>query len=268
MANACMPEKFYELARPMLPAEQEIGSQGGRPPTPHHTVLKVIWFVLVTGCRWKDVPQEMGCCGETARTRLQAWERAGIWDQLHHLLLTMLHHAQQLDLETAIIDSTQVRAFGGGDATGPNPVDRRKKGTKFTLLVDRQGVPLVIRAAPANASDHCQILPTVVDFPQVGGRRGRPRNHPRKLYADAGYDCEATRSVLRWLGIEPHIRYRTGEHGSHLGRIRWVVERTISWIKGLRRLRVRYDRSQTILDAWTSLAAAVVCLNIFLETAT
>ena len=53
--------------------------QGGRPPKSHRTVLKVIWFVLVTGCRWKDVPQEMGCCGETARTRLQAWERAGIW---------------------------------------------------------------------------------------------------------------------------------------------------------------------------------------------
>ena len=151
MADACMPEKFYELARPMLPAEKEMGPKGGRPPTGHRTVLKVIWFVLVTGCRWKEVPQEMGCCGETARTRLQAWERAGIWNQLHHLFLTMLNHEKQLHLGTAVIDSTQVRAFGGGDATGPSPVDRRKKGTKLTLLVDRDGVPLVIRAAPANS---------------------------------------------------------------------------------------------------------------------
>ena len=104
MADACMPEKFYELARPMLPAEKEIGPKGGRPPTGHRTVLKVIWFVLVTGCRWKEVPQEMGCCGETARTRLQAWERAGIWNQLHHLFLTMLNHEKQLHLETAVID--------------------------------------------------------------------------------------------------------------------------------------------------------------------
>jgi len=37
----------------------------------HYMVLKVIWFVLVTDCRWKEVPHEMGCCGETARTRLQ-----------------------------------------------------------------------------------------------------------------------------------------------------------------------------------------------------
>jgi transposase len=162
-----MPEKFYELARPMLPAEKEIGPQGGRRPTAHRTVLKVIWFVLVTGCRWKDVPQEMGCCGETARTRLQVWERAGIWSQLHHMMLTMLNHKKQLHLETAIIDSAQVRAFGGGDCTGPSPVDRRKKGTKFTLLVDRDGVPLVIHAAPANSSDHREILPAEVDFEPI-----------------------------------------------------------------------------------------------------
>jgi transposase len=266
MADACMPAKFYELASPMLPAEKGIGARGGRPRTAHRTVLKVIWFVLVTGCRWKDVPREMGCCGETARTRLQVWERAGIWDQLHQLFLTMLNHEQQLHTETAIIDSTQVRAFGGGDATSPSPVDRRKKGTKFTLLVDRDGVPLVIRAAPANSSDHGEILPTVVDFPAMGGQPGRPRTHPQKLYADAGYDCKATRAVLRWLGIKPHIRFRTDEHGSHLGRIRWVVERTISWVKGLRRMRVRYDRSETTIDAWTSIAAAVICLRLLTDS--
>jgi transposase len=265
MADARMPEKFYELARPLLPAEREIGPQGGRPPAAHYSVLKVIWFVLVTGCRWKDVPQELGCCGETARTRLQAWESAGVWHQVHMLLLTTLREHNQLHLETAIIDSTQVRAFGGGEATGPSPVDRRKKGTKFTLLVDREGVPLVMRAVAANRSDQLEILPTVASFPEVPGKPGRPPTHPKQLYADAGFDCEATRSVLRWMGIESHIRRRNSEHGSHLGRVRWVVERTISWIKGLRRMRTRYDRSETSIDAWTSIAAAVVCMNILLE---
>ena len=101
----------------------------------------------------------------------------------------------------------------------------------------------------------------------MGGKPGRPRTHPEKLYADAGFDCEATRILLRWLGIEPHIRHRNDDHGSHLGRVRWVVERTISWIKGLRRMRVRYDRSGTSIDAWTSIAAAVVCLQILMEVA-
>ena len=265
MADARMPEAFYELARPLFPAQREADPRGGRPPIEHSIVLKVIWFVLVTGCRWKDVPRELGCCGETARTRLQAWERAGIWDGLHKLLLTMLRQANELHAQTVIIDSAQVRAFGGGERTGPSPVDRRKKGTKFTLMVDRDGVPLVLRAAPANRSDQLEILPTVVSYPTVPGKVGRPPTHPEKLYADAGYDSEATRSILRSLGIEPHIRKRNEKHGSHLGRVRWVVERTISWIKGLRRMRIRYDRSAVSIDAWTSIAAAVVCMNIFIE---
>jgi transposase len=43
--------------------------------------------------------------------------------------------------------------------------------------------------------------------------------------------------------------------------VRWVVERTISWIKGLRRMRIRHDRLAIIRDAWTTLAA-VICFQI------
>lgn len=263
--NARMPEEFYELVVEYLPPEKQPGPQGGRRPVRHRTVLKVIWFVMATGCRWKDVPLELGCCGETARTRLRDWEQLGIWDQVHHVLLTLLRRKGQLDMHTAIIDSTQVRAFGGGDLSGPSPVDRRKKGTKYTLLVDRHGVPLVIHAASANTSDHRELLPVTAAFPSVGGKPGRPKTHPDRLYADAGYDSEPARCVLRFLGIEPFIRKRGTAHGSHLGRIRWVVERSISWIKGLRRMRVRYDRTDVIIDAWATIAALVVCFQILQE---
>ena len=82
---------------------------------------------------------------------------------------------------------------------------------------------------------------------------------PDDLYADRGYDSERTRALLRWLGIEPHIAKRRTPRGSGLGKVRWVVERTISWLKGLRRLRVRHDRLAVILDAWTTLPAGVIC---------
>ena len=45
-------------------------------------------------------------------------------------------------------------------------------------------------------------------------------------------------------------------------KVRWVVERTIGWLKGLRRMRVRYDRLGVIIDAWTTLAASVICFRI------
>lgn len=263
--HARMPEEFFDAVVCYLPEQREPGPDGGRRPIDHHTVLKVIWFVLVTGCRWRDVPLELGCCGETARTRLQEWEHSGIWDMVHRQFLKLLRQQDKLDTSTAIVDSTQVRAFGGGEKTGPSPVDRRKKGTKYTLLVDRHGVPLVVQSASANTSDHQLLLSTTVAFPRVGGKPGRPKAHPDKLYADAGYDSEAARCILRFLGIEPFIRKRQSPHGSHIGRIRWVVERTISWIKGLRRLRVRYDRKAIIIDAWTTMAAAVICFQMLQE---
>jgi transposase len=114
-------------------------------------------------------------------------------------------------------------------------------------------------------SDHTQIIPLVLDFPRVGGKPGRPKERPDALYADRGYDSDATRWLLRWIGIEPRIGKRNTPHGSGLGRVRWVVERTISWVKGLRRMRVRYDRQGSIRDAWTTLAAGVVCFRVLMN---
>ena len=258
-----MPKEFYDALAHHLPPEPPVGPKGGRPRVGHLAVARVLWFVLTTGCRWEDVPPELGCSGRTAHRRLRAWEEAGIWDRLKVDLLGQLKRAGKLDLDTVIIDGVTLRAFGGGEATGPSPVDRRKKGTKHTLMVNKAGVPLAVRSAGANASDHAQILPVVVlDFPRVGGKPGRPKELPDEVYADRGYDSEAARAFLRWLGIEPHIAKRRTGHGSGLGKVRWVVERTISWLKGLRRLRVRYDRLGVILDAWTTLATSVICFRI------
>jgi transposase len=197
-----MPAEFYDLVSHHLPPEQPVGPQGGRPRVPHRIILQVIWFVLATGCRWEDVPLELGCSGRSAHRRLRCWEEEGIWDRLH---ADLLRQADKLDPDLAIVDSVMVRAFGGGEETGPSPVDRRKKGSKHTLLVDRHGVPLEIHSAAANDSDQRQIIPLILDFPKVGGKPGRPKELPDTLIADAGYDNDATRWLLRWLGPAQHV---------------------------------------------------------------
>src|ERR671917_169840 len=169
MASSHMPDEFFETVANHLPPEPPVGPKGGRPRVGHRVVIRVIWSVLTTGARREDVPAELGCSGRTAHRRLRAWEEAGIWDRLHADLLRLLRKADKLDTDTVIIDGVTVRAFGGGEATGPSPVDRRKKGSKHTLLVDRHGVPLAIRTAWANASDHRQIIPLNLEFPRVGG---------------------------------------------------------------------------------------------------
>ena len=89
-----------------------------------------------------------------------------------------------------------------------------------------------------------------------------PKELPDEVSAGRGYDGAAARALLRWRGVGPKIAKRGAPHGSGLGRARWVVERTISGRKGWRRMRVRYDRSAVIRDAWTSLAASAICFRI------
>ena len=56
MAQARMPDAFFELAAHHLPPEQPVGQEGGRPRVSPRVVMKVLWFVLATGCRWEVAP--------------------------------------------------------------------------------------------------------------------------------------------------------------------------------------------------------------------
>lgn len=47
--------------------------------------------------------------------------------------------------------------------------------------------------------------------------------------------------------------------GAHLGRVRWVIERAMSWLLDFRRLALRYDRSEATMTALLSLACALIC---------
>lgn len=91
--------------------------------------------------------------------------------------------------------------------------------------------------------------------------RGRPRKRPEKLHADKAYDFPRCRKALRKRGITPRIARRGIESSERLGRYRWVVERTLSWINRCRRLKVRYERRADIHLAFLSLSCALVCWN-------
>src|SRR5262249_10502530 len=115
------------------------------------------------------------------RRRLQAWYRAGIWHRLHALLRAELQGADKIDWSRAAVDSSFVRARGGGEKTGPSPVDRRKKGGKHHAVVDAHGIPLATTLSAANAPDVTQLEEVVEAIPEVRGKPGRPRRRPDEL---------------------------------------------------------------------------------------
>ena len=118
-----------------------------------------------------------------------------------------------------------------------------------------------MRLTAANVNDVTQLQPLVQAIPPVRGKPGRPRQRPQAVQGDRGYDSEPLRRWLRRLGIRPVLAERNTEHGSGLGKTRWVVERTLSWLHQFRRLRVRWERRPDIHQAFLAMGCIVICWN-------
>jgi transposase len=149
----------------------------------------------------------------------------------------------------------------GGSETGPSPVDRARNGSKHHLLVDATGIPLAWTLTGGNRNDVTQLIPLLEAVPSVAGLRGRPRRRPGSVVADRGYDHDKYRRLLRERGIRPLIARRETEHGSGLGRVRWVVERTFAHLHNLKRLLVRFERRADMHAALLGLACCLVCFR-------
>jgi transposase len=128
-------------------------------------------------------------------------------------------------------------------------------------VVDRRGVPLAVIHSAANTHD-CKVFEELVDaIEPIKGPRGRPRKRPEKLHADKAYDDKKCRKALRRRGIKSRIARKGVESSEKLGRHRWVVERTLSWLNRNRRLKVRYERRDDIHQAFLDLGCALICWN-------
>jgi transposase len=96
-------------------------------------VLNGILFVLTTGIAWQRLPQEFGFgSGMTCWRRLRDWQQAGVWQQLHELLLAQLRQVGQLDLSRAVCDSASLRALLGAPKPGPARLTGAKPAPNIT----------------------------------------------------------------------------------------------------------------------------------------
>jgi transposase len=138
-------------------------------------------------------------------------------------------------------------------------VDRGKYGSKIHLITERTGLPLSIGISGANMHDSQGLEPLVRGIPPVRSRRGPRRRKPGKLHADKGYDYRHLRQWLRSRGITHRIARRGVDSSERLGRHRWVVERSMSWISGCRRLHRRYERKAEHFLAFAGIAATLIC---------
>jgi transposase len=129
------------------------------------------------------------------------------------------------------------------------------------VIVDGEGIPLLVRTSPANVPDGKMLIPLLDRLRPLVGGCGRPRRYPEFLAGDAAYGSAANHQVCHQRGIRPLLAKPRGEHGSGLGEVRYVVERTLAWLGHNRRLKLCYEKIGEHFQAFHDLAATLVCVN-------
>jgi IS5 family transposase len=120
----------------------------------------------------------------------------------------------------------------------------------------------------ANRPDQELFASLLDEVPLVATPAGGRRCRPERVHADKGYDYRHCRVYLTGRGIKVRIARKGVEPSDRLGRHRWKAERTIAWLDGCRRLRVRYERCSERFYAFGLLACCRLAFNRWTDRTT
>jgi transposase len=107
-----LSEVQWKIVEPLFPEPRRRKDGRGRPWASNRSCLEGILWVLRTGARWRDLPEQYPD-GSTCWRRLRMWEEEGIWLAAWQRLLSMLDQRRLLDWEEAFLDATFITAKKG-----------------------------------------------------------------------------------------------------------------------------------------------------------
>ena len=255
-------EVIWRAVEPLIPVRQVTHPLGcHRQRASDRACFAVMLVRLATGCSWEDAERLCGSevSDTTVRDRRDEWIAAGVFDAIAEEAIGGYDRIIGLDLSDVGVDGCLHKAPAGGEGTGPNPTDRGKLGWKWSILTDRNGIPLGWTIDGANRNDSVLLAPTLDD---AAGRC--LLTEIDTLWLDRGYDSGVTRQRLAERQIDDAIiatkrkRNVSGGTTSVPMGMRWPVERTNSWLSNFGQLRRNTDRRTLHRLAQFALAIAVL----------
>jgi len=246
-------EQFSAVLPPRPPETHPLGCH--RPRIADRLVFEKLLQVLVLGCAYERIADHR-CSATTLRTRRNEWIAAGLFATLETLALAAYDRTIGLDLHDVAVDGCIVKAPCGGEAAGRSPVDCGKQGTKRSLLVDGNEIPLGVVVSSANRHDSPLLRPTLELL-----QRFAPLPATLTVHLDAGYDSAVTRETLAELGYQGEITPKGTRVALQQTR-RWVIERTNAWHnRGFGKLAVCTERRIRVIEALIALANTIIILR-------
>ena len=186
-------DAVWQAIEPLLPTPPEHPLGCHRPRVDDRLIFRGILIRLVTGSSWRDIESilDFKVSDTTLRTRRDEWIAAGVFDELCREALAGFDRIIGLDLTEVAIDGSLHKAPYGGEGTGPSPVDRGKLGHKWSVGVDRHGVPIGWALDGANRND-VKLLDPTLDAIDTNGLLVDVDT----IHLDRGYDFDSLRRRL------------------------------------------------------------------------
>lgn len=103
-----LTDEEWEFLKQYLPPH----AKTGRHRTDDRKTINGIIFVIITGCKWADMPKEYGAY-VTAWRRLKRWQEGGAWENITTVLRNNAYESGKLSLEVVSIDSKTIEAKKG-----------------------------------------------------------------------------------------------------------------------------------------------------------
>ena len=156
-------DAVWAATEALLPPRPEHPLGCHRPRVPDRLCLWALLIRLTTGASWVDIEAILDhqVSDTTLRARRDEWITAGVFERLRAEALAAFDRIVGLDRSEVALDGSLHKAPCGGEDTGPNPTDRGKLGWKWSVAVDRHGVPIGWTTdAPAATTCACSSPPS------------------------------------------------------------------------------------------------------------
>ena len=145
--------KQWNMVEPHLPKP----AHTGRSRSDDRMVLNGIIYVLISGCRWSEMPKIYGD-DSTANLRLRKWQEIGVWKKILKCAIKSAHKSGKINLQKISVDSSSIPAKKGGcNVTGYDGF-KRISGTKIHVAVEQTGLSISIIMSSANEHNSTKFI--------------------------------------------------------------------------------------------------------------
>lgn len=205
----------------------------GRPRTiAYEEIVDGIYHVLRTGCQWNSL-RMMNMSWKTVYHYFSSWSKSHVFEKAYRNLLNMYLKRRGLS-EHVVVDTSFVKNVYGRNCVGKSPVDRGRRATKVSALVDACGIPLQLLFHPGNKSDGKTLEHMLSKCLHIDLRG-------KHLYGDKAYGTRPCDEVVKRFQMVTRCSRRRQETNRSENRKRIVVEHFFGWIDQYRRIILRYD---------------------------